>query len=208
MTGVTFASAITGTISALYIYSCNITETLDLSKFTSFTTLASIWLYSNPLMTGVTFASAITGTITYLHINSCNITGTLDLSMFTSFTTSASIQLYTNPLMTGITFANSITGKLRYLYMSNCSLYYVNLLGFSSGTAVASCDIEFQNNAMTAAIVNRMLADINAISASGYSYRKVIANGTNAAPDASSGGYNGLAAKTALQGKAFTVTTN
>lgn len=61
---------------------------------------------------------------------------------------------------------------------------------------------------MTAAEVNRMLVEINAIATSGFTGRSIIMNGTNAAPDSSSGGYDGLTAKTALQSKGFTVTTN
>lgn len=61
---------------------------------------------------------------------------------------------------------------------------------------------------MTAAVVNKILADLDAISVAGYTSRSITINGTNAAPDSSSGGFDGLAAKASLQAKAFTVNTN
>jgi hypothetical protein len=81
MTGVTFANSITGTISAIQIYSTGITGTLDLSKFTSFTSNAIVYLYSNPSMTGVTFpASTITGVMGTFYLKTNPSLGYVDLS--------------------------------------------------------------------------------------------------------------------------------
>jgi hypothetical protein len=62
---------------------------------------------------------------------------------------------------------------------------------------------------LTAAEVNQYLYDLDQISSSGYNNRKIYLNGTgNAAPDATSGGYDGTAAKNSLVTKGFTVYTN
>jgi hypothetical protein len=62
-----------------------------------------------------------------------------------------------------------------------------------------------QNNAMTTAGVNLSLHTRNLDASGGGSFN---ISGTNAAPDTTSGGYDGVAAKLALQGKGVTVTTN
>lgn len=62
------------------------------------------------------------------------------------------------------------------------------------------------NNNMSVADVNHILYDLDSTSASGYTGRVINIGGTNADPDSSSGGYDGLAAKAALEGKGFTIT--
>ena len=61
---------------------------------------------------------------------------------------------------------------------------------------------------MTAAEVNQILVDLDTNSTNAFTNRIISIAGTNAAPDTTSGGLNGSAAKTNLVGKGFTVTTN
>jgi hypothetical protein len=205
MTSVTFANFITGTISTLQIYLTGITGNLDLTKFTTFSTNASIYLYSNPLMTSVTFANSITGTIILLQIDSTGITGNLDLTQFTTFGPAAFLLLNSNPSMTGVTFASSITGIIKTLRIdSNPNLAYVDFSKLV--TAVASLSWQMQNNNWSAAIVNQVLSIINSISATGFTGRVINIGGSNVDPDSTSGGFDGVAARTALQAKSFTVT--
>jgi len=206
LTGITFASSISGTIAQLNIYSVGITGTLDLSKFTTFTTTASITIGGDASLTGITFASSISGTIATLAIYSTGITGTLDLSKFTTFTNTASIYLYSNSSLTGVIFsASTITGFVRTLQMySNTSLGYVDLTKLKTG--VASLAWRFDGNGWTAAIVNQVLVNIDAMSVAGFTGRVVNIGGTNTDPDTTSGGYNGSAARTSLIAKGFTVT--
>jgi len=203
LTGITFANTVTGTLSQIQAYSCNLTGNLDLSMFTSWTTA----FRSNPNLTGITFASTITGTFNQIQANTCNLTGTLDLSMFTSWVSSSSLILYSNPNLTGITFANAITGTFRQVYLYNCSLGYVDFSKLSS--AVNSVDWQFQNNGWSAAVVNQVLRDINSTAVQGtFTGRVILINGTNATPDATSGGCNGIAERNGLIAKGFTVTTS
>ena len=206
MTGVTFASSITGTFSTIYAYNSVITGTLDLSMFAAFTSSANISIDRNSAMTGVTFANSITGTMSLISIYSTGITGTFDLSKFTAYTSTATVYLNNNTSMTGVTFpASTITGFIRSLRLySNTSLGYVNLTTLRTG--VASLNWELQSNGWTAAIVNRILVDIDGISTSGFTGRVINIGGTNADPDSSSGGYDGTAARNSLISKGFTVT--
>lgn len=51
-----------------------------------------------------------------------------------------------------------------------------------------------------------LLKDGVEVNYGGYASRSINIGGTNADPDTTSGGYNGTAARTSLQGKGFTVT--
>jgi hypothetical protein len=156
-------------------------------------------------MTGITFASSYTGTFNLISFYSTGIVGTLDLSKFTAFTATGQLNIYYNPAMTAVTFPGStITGFLRTLAMNGCtSLGYVNLSKLRTG--VASLNWDMRDNGWSAAIVNQILSTIDSISASGFSSRVVSISGTNVDPDTTSGGFNGTAARTSLQGKSFTV---
>ena len=205
MTGLTFASSITGTIITLNLYSTGITGTLDLSMFTTFSATTTINVNSNSSLTGVTFASSITGTILSLQIYSSGITGTLDLSMFTTFSATGNLDVHSNSSMTGLTLPTLASGYIKTLFLNECtSLGYVNTTGLN--TAINNLDWRFQGCGWSAAIVNQVLVDIDGISAGGYTGRVINIGGTNADPDSSSGGYDGSAAKTSLEGKGFTVT--
>lgn len=61
---------------------------------------------------------------------------------------------------------------------------------------------------MTAAEVNKILVDIDTISDSVSTGRTLQIHGTNAAPDSTSGGYDGITAKNNLITKGWTVTTS
>lgn len=205
LTGVTFASSISGTISSLNIYETSLTGVLDLSKFASFSASAVISLHTNPYLTGVTFASSITGTITSLTIYSTGISGVLDLSKFTAFTLTAQIQLHANPSLTGVLFASVISGIVRTLTLySNTSLGYVDLTKLATGVNLLNW--QFTNNDWTATIVNQVLSEINSISASGFTGRNIYIGGSNADPDTTSGGYDGVAALNDLVADGFVVT--
>jgi len=210
LTGITFSStAVTGSIATMAIYSTKFTGILDLSIFTAFSTTANLLLNSNTLLIGVTFASAVTGTFSIIQLNECALAGTLNLSMFKNFTSSGTLNVSANPALTAVTLSpTATTGSARAMNFSGCAISYLDLTQFSSTINSVSWVFNMQSNGVTAANVNRMLVEINTIATSGFTGRQIILNGTNAAPDSTSGGYNGLAAKTALQGKGFTVTTN
>jgi hypothetical protein len=92
------------------------------------------------------------------------------------------------------------------LAASKCNLHTLDFTNLVINKNQAYVDIG--NNGLLAAEVNKMLYDIDTLATSGYTSRFVSFIGTNAAPDSSSGGYNGTAAKASLQSKGFTVYTN
>lgn len=71
-----------------------------------------------------------------------------------------------------------------------------------------NCLISFSSVSWSVAEVNKYLVEIDAIINPGFTNRVLLLNGSNAAPDASSGGYNGTAAVASLVSKGFTVTTS
>lgn len=72
-------------------------------------------------------------------------------------------------------------------------------------TGVASLYWRFEGNGWSAAIVNHVLADIDSITVAGFT-GNINIGGTNADPDTTSGGYDGVAARNSLIAKGRTVT--
>ena len=139
---------------------------------------------------------------------------TLDLSNITMEQLSSINRLNVSecPNLTSLLIP-TCTVKLRTLNISdNPSLGYVDLSSYSnlttgSGTSLYHATYTLTGNGMTVAEVNKTLVDLDSNAVGGYTYRYIdISN--NAAPDSSSGGYDGLAAKASLQAKGFTVTTD
>jgi hypothetical protein len=63
-----------------------------------------------------------------------------------------------------------------------------------------------KNNGWSAAIVNQILFNVDSNAAGGISGRSIDIGGTNADPDTTSGGFDGVAARTSLQAKGITIT--
>lgn len=204
MTGILFPTGATGNINQIYAYNTGLTGVLDLSMLSNFVT-PSFRFDGNPNLTGILFTSSpITVVCSLLYIHSTGVL-TLDLSMFVTLSAGANIYLYNNPNLTSIILPTVGTGLISsFRAYSNPNLGYIDIKGFS--TAKASQDWQFQNNNWTADIVNHILADFDSISASGFTGRVINIGGTNADPDSSSGGYDGVAARNSLISKGFTVT--
>lgn len=108
--------------------------------------------------------------------------------------------------MTNINWATTIAGTIKVLFIyGNTSLGYTDLTKLNN-TAIAALSWDLRNNGWSAAIVNQILANIDSISAAGFTGRVVNVGGTNTDPDTTSGGYNGVAARNSLIAKGFTVT--
>ena len=85
-------------------------------------------------------------------------------------------------------------------------------LGPSTGIAKIGNTITITGQKLTASVVNRLLVTlVNSFNTDGttpWNGTVNVSGGTSAAPDTTSGGFNGSAAKTTLQGRGATVTTN
>jgi len=190
---------------------CDITGNHDVSMFPNLG--GTFTVADNPNLTSVTH-TASTQTFSNYYINDCNITGTHDVSMLTSL--GGSFRCYNNSNLTDIlfphtteTFLNTLNSLGFYAFaMYNCGLGYVNFLPLSSSTmdvnSPQDCTIDLSSNGMTTTEVNHILVDFDNLSTnlnpSGWSGVTLDIGGTNATPDTTSGGYNGIAAIDSLTG--------
>lgn len=207
---VIFPDISTGTIGLINARSTGLIDTLDLSMFTNYSSSAGLYLFLNTSLKYIKFPSAISsGTIWLMHIYNTGITGTLDLSMFTNYRSDAYVYLHNNSSMDGVTMPVSTTGSfVNYYGYGNKNTFYISPSIHPSMTNINNGIINFTTNGWSATQVNQFLVEIDNISSSGYTGRNIQVGGSNAAPDSSSGGYNGTAAKASLQSKGFTVLTN
>jgi hypothetical protein len=187
----------------LYINSSGLVGVVDLKKIYF---AGNSFLYANG-NTGLTDLKINEeSTLARLLLGYCGLNTTLDLSRVTFYNTSdGSFSCNNNASLSDITFKTSSAGIINSITMSNCNLNYVNMTGFSFNRNNAY--VYLHNNGMTATEVNHMLVDFDSISSAGYTGRIINIGGTNADPDGTSGGFDGLAAKTSLEGKGFTITT-
>jgi len=138
LTGVKFASTITGRLKNLWLYNCDLRYDVDLSMFKDLTTYASIQLYNNPNMKTLTFASTLTtvGSVSTLQLRDCDNLLSLDISMFTSFTDSGNFSVARNIAMTSLILPTMTAGALRYFYINDSGLSgTINLSGITTGSS-------------------------------------------------------------------------
>jgi hypothetical protein len=219
-------SVSTNTFTSYTVNSCNLIGNLDLTSFSGLGGDFSV--NSNPNLTGITH-TASTRNFGYYRVNNCNLTGTLDLTPLSGFgqnspipeTTSNSFNFrvdsninLTNILFPTVTtyFRNkqNITGNGAFV-MNACNLDYVDFRPLSGatltgGTSFGNPIMYLRDNSMTAADVNHILQDFlyNATNnPTGWSNINLDIGGTNANPDAVSGGYDGLAAIATLIGAPY-----
>jgi hypothetical protein len=177
---------------------------------------------NNALLTGLTI-SASTNNIRTFNVRNCDLQGTLDLSIFPNLGGNSgqttSIDINNNPNLSGVNFPTSTKYFLNtaileagaIIRFQDCDLNYVDfkpLSGatFLSGVTNGSPRILLRNNSMTAAEVNQILVDFSGnatYNPTGWSKLLLDIGGTNADPDTSSGGYDGLAAISFLTGSPY-----
>lgn len=117
---------------------------------------------------------------------------------------------YTN--MSGVINASQHVNQLDSIILPTTSNIFTSIqvndqaLAFVDFTVLSGVNnnitITIQGNGMTAAAVNETLVDLDG---TGWTGGTIFIGGTNASPDTTSGGFNGSAAKTSLEGKAWTV---
>lgn len=166
---------------------------------------------NNYALTGITFKTSGNTIIATMNLSGCNLS-TLDLSNVPIGGTNATLYFYSNVNLTGITFKSTGNGLLKDFRAQSCNLDYINFTAGGMSLAANNCQIQLQDNAMGVADVNHILVDLYSLvsgegSGGDYTGRTINIGGTNDSPDSSSGGYDGLTAKTNLEGKGFTVTT-
>jgi hypothetical protein len=213
LTSVTFSSSGNTHLSAgttqFLINDCNITGTLDISKVSGITNYFAT--ASNVNLTQILHGPS-NNLITFYFVSNCDLTGTHDMSMLTKL--GGILRFYNNSNLTNILFPfttqnffnidTGINDSAFSLY--NCNLNYIDFTPLSGATLNNNSRIQLQNNAMVAADVNHILVDFVTIAASnptGWDSIVLDIGGTNANPDTTSGGYDGLAAITTLTGSPY-----
>jgi hypothetical protein len=220
LTGITHTTS-TGVINTYRSSDCNITGNHDVSMFPNLGGYFSI--QSNPLLTSITHTASTQTFQAYLAW-SCDLTGVHDVSMLTGL--GGRFRTYLNPNLTDVTFPNStqtfknnsITNTTRAFVMNGCDLNYVNFLPLSGVNmdvdSTYGASIGLEDNSMSVTDVNHILVDFDNISTNlnpaGWTGTTLDISGTNAAPDSSSGGFDGIAALSSLTGGTnnWTITTS
>ncbi len=182
---------------AYIVHSCDITGSHDLRMLTGMG--GRFRMHSNSNLTEILHTGS-TQTFTDYLVYNCDLTGTHDVSQLTGLCDGA-LWVYNNPNMTNILLPVSNKNLTSVILRSN-NLGYVDFNPLSG--ASMNCDIELQNNGMTAVEVNQILVDFDNLSTNvnpnGWTGCTLGIDGTNATPDTTSGGFNGIAAIDSLTG--------
>lgn len=190
-------SALNGDIRIQNLPVTTLDFTNILMKFTNWD------LQNNTSLTSIIIAASSRCT-NRINLLNCDLTGSVSLANV-SMETLDSLDLEDNPLMTDVTGfgAGDVS---RIIDFSRSDIGYIDLT--DNDFDVNSLVLDLSDNSMTATEVNHYLVDADAESSGGPTGRVITIDGTNAAPDGASGGFDGLTAKTNLIAKGFTVTTN
>jgi len=219
-------SVSTNVFTSYSVSSCGLIGNLDLTSFSGLG--GNFSTSNNPNLTGITHTASTSNFGSYV-VNSCNLTGTLDLTPLSGFGQNSPIPESTfnsfncrvdnNANLTNVLFPTvttyfrnrqNITGNGAFV-MNSCNLDYVDFRPLSGatltgGTSFGNPIMYLRDNSMTAADVNHILQDFlyNATNnPTGWSNINLDIGGTNANPDAVSGGYDGLAAVATLIGAPY-----
>ena len=195
LTGVTHTAS-TQLFTVYYANSCNLIGNHDVSMFPNLG--GNFRIYSNSALTGITH-TASTQTFSDYWVFNCNLIGNHDVSMFPNL--GGIFFIYSNPLLTSVTHTAS-TQVFTYYYANSCNLGYVDFKPLSGATFNSGSGIRLYDNNMSVTDVNHILVDLSVITVgnSGWTGSTIDISGTNAAPDSSSGGFDGIAAISTLTG--------
>jgi len=195
LTGVTHTAS-TQLFTVYYANSCNLIGNHDVSMFPNLG--GNFRIYSNSALTGITH-TASTQTFSDYWVFNCNLIGNHDVSMFPNL--GGIFFIYSNPLLTSVTHTAS-TQVFTYYYANSCNLGYVDFKPLSGTTFNSGSGIRLYDNNMSVTDVNHILVDLSVITVgnSGWTGSTIDISGTNAAPDSSSGGFDGIAAISTLTG--------
>ena len=203
------------------INNCNITGNLDLTPLSGLGGILNF--HVNPNLTGITYPIS-NNYFTYYQGYSCNLTGTLDVSPLinlggSSVSSPGIFRVNNNTNLTNVLFPTT-SGYFRNLsniensgtfVIYSCNLDYVDFKPLSGATLLTGSTqgnprISLRDNGMIADDVNHILVDFSGnatFNPTGWSNVNLNIGGTNADPDSSSGGYNGLAAISFLTGSPY-----
>ena len=199
----------TGNFYRYWVDRCDLTgtHTIPQNIDSSITTNRSIRIDRNSNLTNL----VLSGSCLFNEIRAynCDLTGTIDFSNV-DFEPSATVRFDGNGSLNSINFGSGKTGTLQTINAQNCDLTYFSFGGI---TFTSSGNVSLGGNSMTAAEVNEWLVNFDPsgsgedlFPASGTGSLSI--GGSNAAPDTTSGGFDGVAAAASIASAGYTVTTS
>jgi len=208
LTAVNFNSNLGNSFQQFYAYNTGLRH-LDLSMFSnigdySFSVANCVYL------TGITFPNNLAGgSGIYVPVfYNCDLRD-LDFSyMHLAHPYGTRLYCNDNPNLTGVTFpyeeVSDFVKAYNFMFFQNCNVKKFMIENLS-GTNNNILQINLSNNSMTSGIVNEILTKLDNI---GWTSNTLNIAGNNSAPDTTSGGFNGVAAKSNLTGKSWSITTS
>ncbi len=208
-------------VGSLTGYDCPLLTDIDISAFnvgdqTPTNTFPTLDLNSCTSLSGLTLPSVVKSGQTHFSVHDCNLSGSLDLSNYTGL---MKFDVSQNGGLNGLTLPKTISTQTltdaalfgspsqKTFQLNQCDLGYVDFKPMSGLTLNGSSTIYLQNNNMVTGEVNHILDDFVTTTWDGVT---LDIGGSNAAPDTTSGGYNGVAALSTLTGgpRNWVVTTS
>lgn len=213
LTAITFSPSFSGASLGVVDLSNNDSlSEIDLSTFVGVTNANWVDLSSSTNLSAITFPQT-NNSFRDIRVNSNTSLGSVDLSPVSGFTSrmraysSSNLSAITFPYSTG-TFSNAggLTIQSAFALQSS-NIGYIDFKPLSGATFCDTCTngatIRLSTNNLSSADVNHVLVDLdlmcNTLNPSGWSGGTLIING-NAAPDGTSGGFDGLTAINNLTG--------
>jgi hypothetical protein len=220
LTGITHSNS-SNIFTNYSVNNCGLIGNLDLTPLSGLGGNFNFHFNSN--LTGITNPYTTQNFTQYNGYN-CNITGILDMTPITNLGGASSgstgvFRVNSNPNLTGVIFptvtnyfknlSNIENGGVFVMHSSN--LDYVDFTPLSgvtllTGSTQGNPRISLRDNNMSAGDVNHILVDFSGnttVNPVGWSNVNLNIGGTNADPDSSSGGYDGLAAIATLTGSPY-----
>lgn len=199
------AVASPNTLSIL-MYENNLLTSIDLSNVNI---AGNIDLYENDILATISLPAS-SGAITRFRAFDNPVLTSLDLSglSFASFV--SSIEAQQCPLLTSFVPPTLPNGTVVQTFNLS-GIGAVGVFALQNMNDYSDIDTHItniQDNSYTTAEVNEMLVKFDSIAVGGFISRNFYIDGTNSAPDSSSGGFNGNAAKSSIQSKGYNVVTN
>ncbi|MFY9150841.1 MAG: hypothetical protein WAO52_02415 [Prolixibacteraceae bacterium] len=205
MTGVMLPSVLESTVTIFDVAYCNISGTLDLSPIRNIS--KALFDFNDTWIEDLVFGT-VSGTLSTFMIRGAYVQ-TVDLSMFT-LDSIVCISVAYMPNLQSVIFpvcSNVFFGGTNYF--TRCpQLSSLNITALPDSANANNVKLSMADNNWTTSEVNKMLYDLDSIVSSGFTGRYLWIDGSNAAPDNASGGYNGTAAVASLNTKGMYVQNN
>lgn len=143
-------------------------------------------------------------------VNNPNLTGVLNLRWYKG---RGGLRVTACPLVTGLILPVGNSGSFGDWAFMDFSGFYIDFSVWPNCLKTENRDFSFKDNTMSTAVVNHILVDLAAIAlletpGGDFVNRRILCDGTNAAPDGGSGGFNGLQAISDLNSRGIIVVSN